>query len=144
MIPAERIEALEAAATSWVGTPFCEGTPVKGAGVSCHHLVAELFFESGLMVRQPIPNGPSNWRAQHRSLIAEWVEASGLFLVVGGPAHVGDLLGFRVGALHHAMIQLCGGRIVHSVARRGVEIAPQIPASWSCRLAVIWRFKEFA
>ena len=147
-----QLERLEAAAESWKGTPFCEGTPVKGAGVSCHHVCAEIFFEAEMIVpRIPIPNGPSNWRGQHRSLIREWVETSGLFLTIAEGAaaksHLaqpGDLLGFRVGALHHAMLQLARGRVVHSVVGHSVGIAPQIPSEWSRRLDAIWRLKSLA
>ena len=156
MISPTQIAALEAAAQSWVGTPFCEGAPVKGAGVSCHHLVAEVLFESGLLPRVPVPNGPSNWRGQDRSLIAEWIEASGICVCIAQAApgslapvsllgaQPGDILGFRVGPLHHAAILLSGGRIVHSISGREVGIAPQIPAIWANRLSAIWRLKSLA
>lgn len=153
MISPDQLAALEAAAESWRKTPFCEGTPVKGAGVSCHHLVAEVFFESGILQRVPIPNGPAHWSAANsRSLIREWVEQSGLFFGImaatGSLARIarpGDLLGFRVcNEIHHAAIQLGAGRIVHSVIGHGVQIPPCIPSEWERRLEAVWRPKPIA
>jgi cell wall-associated NlpC family hydrolase len=153
MITDAQIASLEAAAQSWCGTPFCEGSPVKGAGVSCHHVAAEIYFDSGLMPRTSIPNGPSKWSpANSRSLIAEWVEQSGCFVRIGEGLHgaelarlacVGDALGFRVvNAIHHAAICLRGGRIVHSLMGHGVVIAPAIPVAWERRLEAVWRLRE--
>jgi cell wall-associated NlpC family hydrolase len=155
MITAEQLKALEQAAESWKGTPFCEGAPVKGAGVSCHHVVAQVYMESGLMPCVPIPNGPSHWSpANARSLIVEWIEASGLFVQISAGLHgcalaqqakPGDVLGFRVcNAIHHAAIQLSGGRIVHSVLKHGVRIPPCIPHDWERRLEGLWRLKSLA
>ncbi|PTX95776.1 hypothetical protein [Opitutus sp. ER46] len=155
MITAAQIRALESAAESWRDTPFCEGAPVKGAGASCHHAVAEIYFESGLLERTPIPNGPSHWSpANPNSLIVEWVESSGLFVRVGEGlkgrelsrlARPGDMLGFRIcTAIHHAAIRLGGQRIVHSVMGHGVKIPPSIPFEWEHRLEAIWRIKALA
>ncbi|MFA5264974.1 MAG: NlpC/P60 family protein [Opitutaceae bacterium] len=147
MITPEQISALEAAAETWRGTPFCEGSPVQGAGVSCHHLPAELYFDAGLLTRLPIPNGPSKWTGgQDRSLIVEWVEASGLFIEISGREFLpGDVLGFRLGhCIHHAALALGGGRIVHSVVGHGVSIEPSIPYAWEKRLEKIWRIKALS
>lgn len=162
MISPAQLTQLEVAAASWCGTPFCEGSPVKGAGVSCHHACVESYFESGLMPRIPMPNGPSNWRAQERSLIREWVEANGYFTTITQghvvleqnrqrflPADVslalpGDLLGFRVGALHHVGLLLSRGRLFHSVMGHTAGIAPQIPSEWARRLDAVWRLKSLA
>lgn len=155
MISDVQLAALEAAARSWIGTPFCEGTPRKGLGVSCHHTVAEVYFESGLLPRIAVPDGPSHWSpANTRSLIEEWFDNSPLFLRVArdltGAELVreikpGDALGFRVvNAIHHAAIALPGRRMVHSVIGHGVLIAPNIPSAWEQRLAAVWRLKHLA
>lgn len=154
MITDQKLDALEAAALSWRGTPFCEGSAVKGGGVSCSYLMAELLFEAELTPRIAVPSGPSNWRGQSRSLIEEWVEQSGLFVRIGGEAigaelarlaQPADLLGFRVvNAIHHLMAQLRGGRVVHAIHGHGVVIAPAIPYEWGRRLERVWRLKEHA
>jgi hypothetical protein len=147
MISPAQLTALESAAQSWDRTPFCEGTPVKGAGVSCHHLPAEILFDAGILARIPIPNGPSNWRAQDRSLLSEWFHASDLFVLVGKDYSLvqpADTMLFFVGPLHHAMLQLGGGRVIHSVMGHGVGISPQLPARWARYLGEIWRLKSLA
>jgi hypothetical protein len=55
----ERLEALDTAAARWLGTPFRENSavPGPGGGVSCHNLLAEVYFETGCMVRFPVPRG---------------------------------------------------------------------------------------
>ena len=146
MITADQISALEAAAASWEGTPFCEGTPKKGLGCSCHHCVAEIYFEAGLISpRIPVPNGPVHWTSgQPRSLIVEWIEESGLFVGVTGELHPGDCLGFRLGhSVHHIALQLDHGRAIHSVVGHGVRI-DHISGSWERRRAHVWRLKAVA
>ena len=145
MITPEKLAALEAAALSWVGTPFCEGAPVKGAGVSCHHLVMEIDFEAGLLPRQRVPDGVPGWaRTQTRSLIAEGLDACMFFTGIDDGPHVvlepGDHVGFRLGlCIHHLGLMLGGGRMVHCVAGQGVVIAPVIPTPWRVRLERVWR-----
>ena len=133
---------IEAAAESWVGTPFCENSCIKGGGVSCHLLPAEIYFEAGAMERIPIPEGSAGWASsQNTSLMVDWVERSGLFEEVKTPA-AGDLLGFRLGhVVHHMGVMLSGGRMVHAVRTHGVQIASNIPGGWSKRLEKIWRLK---
>ncbi len=55
----ERIVALQAACESWLGTPFRENSAAKGAGggVSCHNLVAAVYFETGALARVDVPRG---------------------------------------------------------------------------------------
>ena len=147
MISSEKLAALEAAARSWVGTPFCEGAPVKGSGVCCHHLVAEIDFEVGFLARQPVPDGPPGWsRSQSRSLIAEWLDGSPDFKLIAtlssAPVELqpGDHVGFRLGlCVHHLGLMLGGGRMVHAVSGHAVAIAPAIPTPWKIRLEHVWR-----
>lgn len=150
------VAALEAAAQSWVGTPFCEGKPVKGAGVNCQNCVAEIYFEAGWLPRFEVPQGPRDWaRSQSRSLMVEAIEACGHFAEVWRTnpelrtqnpepqIAAGDLLGFRVGhCIHHLAIALERGRIVHAVAGHGVIVAPCIPDVWLKRLERVWRIRS--
>ncbi|HEY1791571.1 MAG TPA: hypothetical protein VGG34_01520 [Opitutaceae bacterium] len=145
MITAAQLDALDAAAASWRGTPFCEGSPVRGAGISCSHLVAEVLFEAGLTPRIPVPDGPSSSSAilSSESLIAKFIDGTGLFVRMDGFPQGGDVLGFRVGnAVHHAAVMLRGGRLVHSIRNHGVCVAPLIPAEWARRIEIVWRLKS--
>jgi cell wall-associated NlpC family hydrolase len=142
-----RLAALESAAASWAGTPFCEHSAVKGAGVCCHLAVIEVYREAGFIAPDVLfPDGPVNWsRTQSRSLMEEAIDGQGREWVVSVAANVssrmpGDLLGFKVGhCVHHLAIQLPRGRIFHAVDKHGAIIAPNLPPQWAKRLARIWR-----
>lgn len=139
----EEIAALEAAARSWVGTPFCEGSAVKGAGVCCHRLPAAVYQEAGWWPAVEVPAGPRAWaRAQSRSLIAEWIDESGRFesLPVGAEARPGDLFGYRVGrTVHHLALVLGGGRLLHVGEGHGTVIVDAMPPVWARRCERHWR-----
>lgn len=141
-----QIDAIEAAARGWDGTPFCADSAVRGAGVCCHRLVAEIYREAGVIPPAvSIPGGSPQWsRAQHRSPIADWIEsgdgAQWFEPIFTAQAEPGDLLGFTIGrCIHHLAIALRGGRIVHAVEGHGARIVEHVPAVWSRRLAATWR-----
>jgi len=110
----------------------------------CQVAMANIYKVAGLLPKDlEIPNGDRDWaQSQGRSLIEPWVESSGFFQRVDGPAEAGDLLGFRLGhTLHHVAIQLGGGRLVHVFGGHGVKIAVCIPSAWAKRLERVWRIK---
>lgn len=139
------VSAIEAAAASWAGTPFCENSAVKGAGVCCHLAVAEVYFEAHILPRIPVPLGPAGWsRTQGRSLMEEWLDrGEGMHWFIERfprEREPGDLLGFRVGhCVHHLAILLPHGRLFHAVDRAGACIAPNLPPAWAKRLVRVWR-----
>jgi cell wall-associated NlpC family hydrolase len=144
------IELLEAAAQSWVGTPFCERSAVKGCGVCCHRAVSEVYIEAGFMPRVELPDAPPHYaRAQHIGLMEGWLDGVGAEWFTSltgddltGQLQAGDLLGFRLGrAVHHLAIQLTDGRIYHAAENIGVIIAPKLPQVWATRLVRAWRPK---
>lgn len=55
----DRLTALYTAIGPWLGTPFRENSAVRGpgGGVSCHNLLAEIYFETGCIDRFPVPRG---------------------------------------------------------------------------------------
>lgn len=142
----QQMDRIDAAARGWDGTPFCADSAVRGAGVCCHRLVAEIYREAGLLpVDVQIPGGSPQWsQAQHRSPIADWIEtgdgAQWFKVVFIAQAEPGDLLGFTIGrCIHHLAISLRGGRIVHAVEGHGARIVEHVPAAWAKRLAATWR-----
>lgn len=149
MRTAAQIQALETAAQSWVGTPFCETSAVKGAGVCCHRLMLEVLVEAGWMQRIEVPNGSVGWaRAQGRSLIAEWFDTEGsqwfgsLQEVAWKHVEPGDVLGFRFGhSLHHLAMALPGGRWLHVVEPQGTMILEEIPPRWCRHAERHWRLR---
>lgn len=143
--------ALETAARSWVGTPFCERSAKKGAGVCCHLLMLEVLIEAGWLPRIQVPAGSAGWaQAQNRSMIVEWMEGDGrqwfesVPMLLGRPEvlYAGDVIGFRLGrVVHHLAMRLPGPQWLHAVQRVGVVIAPEIPRVWRMRAEYCWRLK---
>jgi cell wall-associated NlpC family hydrolase len=137
------IERLLAAAESWLGTPFCEGSAVKGAGVCCHRLPGEIYFEAGWLDRFVLPTGPTGWaRTGTRPLMEPYLDAYEQLrsLTVDEAIEPGDLLGFRLGAwVHHLALAMPGGRMIHVAQNVGVRMEACIPAMWARRLARSWR-----
>lgn len=150
-----QLDALEAAARSWEGTPFCNSSAVKGVGVSCQHLVCEIYFEARWLPRFAVPNGPLQLgRAGTVSLMEEaldqhpnFVDADPQRLVQHdwrrGLAEIvrpGCLVVSRPARLpHHAALALRGGAFVHAVMGMGVQIPTQLPDAWAKRLWRVYR-----
>lgn len=128
-----KVAALEQAALDLSGYPE----------IRCQIAMGELYARAGwLPADLHIPTGSRDWaKTQGRSLIAEWVDTSGLFAAVPIELiEVGDLLGFRLGhTLHHVAVQLQGGRMAHVFGVHGLQLAPCIPSPWVKRLARAWR-----
>lgn len=139
------LDRLEAVARTWVGTPFEAGACRRGAGVCCHRLVHAIYLEAGwLPATVQVPDGAPRWcQAQDRSLMVEWVEASGWF--VGVPIverQAGDLLGFKIGlTVHHIGIQLRGGAIAHALSRHGACVTEFLGREWQERMVKSWRLR---
>lgn len=53
-------------ASSFLGTPYVHAGRVKGVGVDCLTLLAEVYMEAGLVERVPIPNYGADWHL-HRA-----------------------------------------------------------------------------
>ena len=148
MTPAQ-LEILEITAISWVGTPFCEHSQTKGAGVSCHLLLGAIYRESGLLPDlMDLPSAPTGWsRANTRSIIAEWLDGPGLrwFRPVGTPhsedgLEPGDVMLFKIGhAPHHVAMRLGEGRLISTMETVGTRIAPNMTRAWIRRLVRSWR-----
>ena len=150
--PKDPITQIEQAAQSWVGTPFCENSRVKGAGVSCHFGPAEILIEAGLLPRDLlIPTGPPGWsRSQGVSIMEAFLDGDGAkyFQSIDAdpwpesPLQPGDLLGFKVGrCVHHLGLRLNGTRMFHVMEGCGAVIAPNIPLMWLKRMTRVWRPK---
>jgi hypothetical protein len=124
-----RIESLEAAARFWIGTPFRANSAVVGPGgvVSCHNLVAELYFLSGYLTRFLVPTGdPRSLVHGHPDAMLTRFEAviGSRFFSVDIP-EPGDTLFLRHGrTVHHLAVMLTAGRCVHVLRSSGVIITP--------------------
>lgn len=146
-------EKLEEAALGWVGTPFCENSAVKGAGVCCHRAVAEVLMDAELMPRMELPTAaPGHARASEIAIMETWLDGEGAEWFENKPGRllafdlrVGDVLGFRLAhTVHHVAVVLDRGRIFHAIQNVGAVIAPSIPPQWARRLTRLWQPRALA
>lgn len=162
--PPSSILALEAAAAAWLGTPFCERSAKKGAGVCCHALPLEIYFDAGWLVRFDYPMGaPGTARVQKAD---DFAATGAPFVSVPLPSSPsplrgnqfpdgdvprrreggegleimpGDTLQFQLGRTSHFVLVL-SDRYIHAT-KAGVQYAVSLQPNWLPRLARIWRPK---
>ena len=143
----ERIAALEAAAKSWVGTPFVANSRIKGprGGVSCQMLAEQLYIESGLVITFAAPSAPMRWSETHRDSIIEQFldEQHDIFQSLSPdscPLIPGDIVGFKIGGcIHHMGVALERGRFIHAMRGIGTQIYNLNDPTYAKRISRIWR-----
>jgi hypothetical protein len=135
--PARRA-ALITAAEGWVGTPFRANSAVRGprGGVSCHNLVAELYFESGYMPRFEVPRGhPRALLHQEKNNMLVQLDA-----VAGDrlrPVEIASLSELVRSVMLHLIVVLDDARFVHVDRGLGVEFGYR--ATIADRIAAVRR-----
>jgi cell wall-associated NlpC family hydrolase len=142
----DRIAALEREAQRWLGTPFFpnSNTPGPRGGVSCQKLVSEIYRSAGFC-DVPVPEvAMAHARFSRESLMEKFMadrpEFTRLPSLGWRSVQPGDLLGFRIyRTVHHMGIALVGLRFVHALDGVGTNISSVSDATWSSRLAVVWR-----
>lgn len=139
------LDALEAAAGAWIGTPWCDDSETRGRGVCCHRLVAAVYREARWIPDGvEIPSGPAlHARGNDRPMMTEWFRGPGAewFEEVSVP-EPGDALVIRVGhAPHHLGLLLRGNRVLSVTSRQGVRIV-QNATKWLRLLANSFRPKS--
>ena len=133
--------AVVAEALTWQGTPYHHGGRVKGAGVDCAMLLAEVYAAVGLAPRiEPEPY-PPDWhlhRGEQRFLA--WVARYAFPVESPLP---GDVAMYRYGrAAAHGAIVIAWPQIIHAHLKSpwGVELADVLPGSeLAVRMAKIGR-----
>lgn len=142
----EQLDRLEAAAESWVGTPFCEFSSKKGAGIECQALPAEIYFEAGWIERfgYPLLNPRAANLAITDEFFKKYLHKTFDRFVTTEPGCTpeifpGDTLIFQLGRTTHFVLVLRERRCIHVMQGAGVGIAPNLPPHWLTRLARIWR-----
>lgn len=119
-------------ADKWVGTPFRENSAVKGAGggVSCHNLVAEIYFQTGFLARFIVPTGSARrLRNGPSGAMLEYINQNlaGSFSVIVPQieeAITGDLIFMRdASEVCHLGIALPQGWFIHVLPSSGVMLS---------------------
>lgn len=112
-------DAIVAEALSWERTPYHHQARVKGVGVDCGMLLAEVYEAVGLTDHIEPGNYPHDWHHhQHREIYREWLEQYAEPVETPLP---GDVVLYRFGRTgSHAAIVLDWPDVIHSYIRLGV------------------------
>jgi cell wall-associated NlpC family hydrolase len=137
-------QRLYAVAMSWLGTPFRGHADIKGAGVDCVNLAVSIYAESGFtFVYNPPSYTLDGGRHIPLSKVTTWIEASGKFDRVEGPAAIGDVLCLRIGKVeHHVGIKISEASFIQAVRHYGVILSNVADPTWAKRLTRIYRPME--
>lgn len=119
MSDAERQRVIEVA-RSWIRTPFHDGARIKGVGVDCANLLAEVFQEAGLVKDVDIkPYSPQFMLHRDEPLFEQYVQRFGHEVATPGLA---DIVLYRVGRsyAHGAIVSTpWPGAIIHAFKTYG-------------------------
>lgn len=122
MSEAEERARVVAEARTWLGTPFHHAARVKGAGVDCAMLLAEVFERAGTIARVEIENYPRDWN-MHRDHARFLSEIMLRARPVPLPPRAADIVMFRYGRQpSHAAIVTRWPEIIHAYSGRGVVL----------------------
>jgi len=134
-------QAIVEEARSWLGTPWHHMGRVKGAGVDCAMLLAEVYQAVGLIPRVDPEPYPMDWalhRGEQRFL--EWVEKFGV--KVEGDPQPGDVLLYQYGRCvsHAAICVEWPGTVIHAyLLARCVTMNGAHDGDMAGRLVGAWR-----
>ena len=112
--------AVVAEAREWLGTPFHHQGRVKGAGVDCAMLLAEIYRRCGLVPHVDPGYYPPDWHL-HRDAERYLEKLMPYARELAGPPAPGDVAVFRFGrTFSHGAIVVDWPRLIHAYWRRGV------------------------
>lgn len=108
-------------AQSWLRTPYHHGGRVRGAGVDCAMLLAEVYQDAGMVPRIDPADYPHDWhlhRGQERYMDYVVKYAT----LISGPGQPGDGVLFRFGrCFSHGGIIIKWPQIIHAFLDRPVQ-----------------------
>jgi cell wall-associated NlpC family hydrolase len=128
-------------AGQWVGTPFVAHAGVRGAGVDCVNLVAQIYIACEFLNEfRPPAYAMDGGKHNERSQLIRWIEDSHKFARVQTPAP-GDTLCFlwRGQSEHHAGLMLHGDDFMHVMERRKVQVSSLTDRTYQRTLTAIYR-----
>jgi len=131
-IEAERARVV-AEARAWLRTPYHHMGRIKGAGVDCATLLAEVYAQAGVLPPLELPFYPPDWHLHRDSeryldfVLRHAVEIS-LASHEGNPA---DLALWRFGrCFSHGAIVIGWPLVIHAYAGRGCVLEDAAKAHW--------------
>jgi NlpC/P60 family putative phage cell wall peptidase len=115
-----RRAAVVAEAESWIGTPFHHAARVKGIGVDCLMLLAEVYERAGIAPRIEPPFYVPDWH-MHRDAERYMEGLLGYAREIEEPPLAGDIALFKFGRVFsHGAIVTLWPRLVHAYWAVGV------------------------
>jgi cell wall-associated NlpC family hydrolase len=112
-----------AEAETWLRTPYHHMGRIKGGGIDCLTLLAEVYEAAGVIPHVDVPFYPPDWnlhRDTERYLRGLMRYARG----IGGPPQGGDVAVFRFGrCFAHGAIVVSWPRLIHAWCDAGVVFA---------------------
>jgi hypothetical protein len=141
-------QRLADAAASWVATPWCANSAVKGpkGGVSCHNLPRAILIEAGILPETfPVIEGdPNSTQRREGSVIADWLDGRPEFTRIPSSAlsilHPGDILGIRIRRqVDHLGLCLGGVTFIHTLQHKNTVIDRVSDPTWGVRILAVWR-----
>ena len=107
-------------AQSWIGTPFHHAARVKGAGIDCLMLLAEVYERAGAAPHIEPPFYVPDWH-MHRDAERYLEGLVGYAGEIPGPPLPGDIALFRFGRIFsHGAIVTEWPRLIHAYWAQGV------------------------
>jgi NlpC/P60 family putative phage cell wall peptidase len=115
-----RRAAVVKAAEGWIGTPFHHAARVKGAGVDCLMLLAEVYEAAGLVGHVEPPFYVPDWHL-HRDAERYMEGLLHYARPIAGPPLPGDIALFRFGrTFSHGAVVAEWPRLIHAYWKLGV------------------------
>ena len=109
-----RRAAIVAEAVSWIGTPFHHAARIKGAGVDCLMLLAEIYERAGVVGHVEPPFYVPDWHL-HRDAERYLDGLARHATEIAGPPRPGDIALFRFGrTFSHGAVVIEWPRLVHA------------------------------
>jgi cell wall-associated NlpC family hydrolase len=119
--PDQRAGVIDEAKT-WLGTPYHHAARVKGAGVDCATLPAEVYAAAGMIPALDLDHYPPDWHL-HRSAERYLAHVLDHAREVPAPTGPGDFVLYKWGrAFAHGAIVVSWPTIIHAMIHVGVVL----------------------
>lgn len=113
-------DAVLAEAVKWIGTPFHHEARIKGAGVDCLMLLAQVYENAGVVEHITVPHYPPDWH-MHRDIEKYMEGLLGYAMEISGPPAPADIALFKFGRVFsHGAIVVEWPRVIHAYWHIGV------------------------
>ena len=122
--------AVVAAAETWLRTPYHHAARIKGAGVDCLTLLAEVYHEAGIVPKVKVPYYPKDWHL-HKDAERYMDGLLDYAVEIEGPPLPGDIALWKFGRCYsHGAIVKDWPVIIHAMLGRNCSEENADCAQW--------------